>query len=864
MTLNFHGILSSLLVVSTFLSFAWGAAVAINSTVVCSAGQCLQGFTNTTIGTVLSSPIVASSVLLLPGQYTSTTNPQLLHQLLTTSSTSSSPSTGFNVSSLSLPFNVALQPGLAIYPQALYSGQAQFAALPNTPVSSNSSSPLSAGALALSPNIWVAVTTGSSSSNRIILWDSVPDVSQLPGVTLFPSLLSNPTPARLNALEQAFVLHQDNAPAHLVSTVHPVNLSERFLWTLMPDLSCGLCHLSLSFFHTANASSACNCLNGVCGANGQCTCNAGWTTASNGTQCATCAPGFFLDGNGNCAVCQLGCQQCADGSGICVTCKQGFTQNANDRTKCDAVQSVTNSGTVCPDGSFSNGASCQPCSASCSTCSGSTSNECIVCGNGQFSLGGSCVPTDGNGVCAGSSMIANNNKHECDSCPAKCTSCGIPNFNVASTINQLQCKGCLPGFVLSNGLCVESCPSGTFLSPRDNLTCTPCSSQCSTCVGASDFCLACNGGQLASGGKCVSSCPSNAINTAATCTTCHPDCATCSGTSFNQCTSCPPNRLVLSNGRCLPTCSKTEFFDRTSGSCQPCDSSCSSCLGAGPSNCLGCSSSTSVLRGGSCAAANCNGNGAAVVPGLGVCLSDLVSVPTVSGTSVSIPLPTITGIDTPAITNTGGGGSGGRRLAWWEILLMVLGCTFIFVCILALFRRRMRAKRAQRTAAFAAAKNIDARGAGWRAKLASFFSLGGSRIPKEEKVALRVARLQHLEEERHMAALGKLGVGISGGGSGGSGLPSRYAHSRRLSTTGGDTDSFYSQVTGLPPRAPVPRQPVNEHTVERERSSRYSGTTISSAKSITEAQRGGGYWFAPAGTGTSGGSRNPFQKATKS
>ncbi len=166
---------------------------------------------------------------------------------------------------------------------------------------------------------------------------------------------------------------------------------------------------------TANLSSTCNCLNGVCGANGQCSCNAGWTTASNGTQCATCAPGFFLDGNGNCAVCGLGCQQCADGSGICVACKQGFTQDANDRTKCDAVQSVTTSGTVCPDGSFSSGSACQPCSPSCSTCSGSTSNDCIVCGNGQFSLGGSCVPTNGNGICTGSSMIANNNKHACDS-----------------------------------------------------------------------------------------------------------------------------------------------------------------------------------------------------------------------------------------------------------------------------------------------------------------------------------------------------------------------------------------------------------------------------------------------------------------
>lgn len=57
-------------------------------------------------------------------------------------------------------------------------------------------------------------------------------------------------------------------------------------------------------------------------------------------------------------------------------------------------------------------------------------------------------------------------------CGAKCTSCKIPNFSVASTIDQVQCTGCLPGFFLSDGKCVESCPSGTFVSQQDNLTCT--------------------------------------------------------------------------------------------------------------------------------------------------------------------------------------------------------------------------------------------------------------------------------------------------------------------------------------------------------------------------------------------------------
>jgi hypothetical protein len=349
-----------------------------------------------------------------------------------------------------------------------------------------------------------------------------------------------------------------------------------------------------------------------------------------------------------------------------------------------------------------------------------------------------------------------------------------------------------------------------------------CSSQCGTCAGAADFCLTCNGGQLASGGKCVSSCPSNSITTSGTCTPCHPDCATCSGTSFNQCSSCSSNRPVLSNGRCLPTCSKTQFFDSASGSCQSCDSSCSSCSGAGPSNCLACSSSTSVLRGGSCVAAHCNENGttstttASVVPGLGVCLSDLVSASQVSGS------PSITGINSPVNT--------GRRLAWWEILLMTLGCILIFLCVLALFRKRMRAKRAKRTAKFAAKKNIDGRGVGWRERLGFLFSRG-QRIPKEEKDALRVAQLRNREEERHMAALNKLGVSPSASGS------SHYAHSA-------DTESLYSQVTGLPSRAPVPRQPVSTEA------QRY-------AKSVEDGN-GDTRWLVPAGTGTTQASRNPF------
>jgi hypothetical protein len=50
----------------------------------------------------------------------------------------------------------------------------------------------------------------------------------------------------------------------------------------------------------ANAPSKCNCLNGECGSNGQCTCNAGWTAGSDGTACASCSDGHFLSSTGDC------------------------------------------------------------------------------------------------------------------------------------------------------------------------------------------------------------------------------------------------------------------------------------------------------------------------------------------------------------------------------------------------------------------------------------------------------------------------------------------------------------------------------------------------------------------------------------
>ena len=265
--------------------------------------------TFTLVGATLSAK-GAPSVHLLPGQYTSTTNPQLLHNILTSSSATLSTSPGFNSSTVSpLPLDVALQPGLVIYSNPFYAGQAAFSQLPSAPLI-NSSIPLPASSLALSNNIWVAVTSGSSNS-RIIFWNAIPDVSQLPpeaskslAVTNIQSSLCSPPCSGSGICSASGTC---SCPTGFTGSSCETCAQGFFGPTCQPCPSeCQTCDQGISGSgrclvpKVENAPSTCNCLNGLCGSNGQCTCNTGWVNAANGTACAQCAPGFFLSSTGDC------------------------------------------------------------------------------------------------------------------------------------------------------------------------------------------------------------------------------------------------------------------------------------------------------------------------------------------------------------------------------------------------------------------------------------------------------------------------------------------------------------------------------------------------------------------------------------
>lgn len=260
------------------------------------------------MGATLSAPGAATAIHLLPGQYASNTNPQLLHDMLTSSSASLSPSPGFNAS-LSLPINLALEPGLAIYAEALYSGQSGFTSLPSTP-SVNSSTPLTAKSIALSSSVWIAANSGSS-NQRVIIWDSVPDVNQLPlGSSGSLSLVDIQSSACSPPCAGSGVCSASGtcqcAPGFTGSSCESCATS--FFGPECkpcPD-NCTTCDEGITGTGrcvkpvVANAPATCNCLNGACGTNGQCACNAGFTTGDDGKACAKCSTGFFLTSTGDC------------------------------------------------------------------------------------------------------------------------------------------------------------------------------------------------------------------------------------------------------------------------------------------------------------------------------------------------------------------------------------------------------------------------------------------------------------------------------------------------------------------------------------------------------------------------------------
>ncbi|KAG8787628.1 hypothetical protein FRC15_008707 [Serendipita sp. 397] len=157
---------------------------AAQTVTVCSAGECLTGQSNITrLGAALNTQ--SNAYLLLPGQYTANVQPTALSQALTSATATLTFTTGFSNSSTatspSLPLNVALQPGLLNYPSDLYTGDPSFIALPQSINSTFTPTNINRGSIILAANTVAALEANNNGAkSRVVLWDTVPFISQLP------------------------------------------------------------------------------------------------------------------------------------------------------------------------------------------------------------------------------------------------------------------------------------------------------------------------------------------------------------------------------------------------------------------------------------------------------------------------------------------------------------------------------------------------------------------------------------------------------------------------------------------------------------------------------------------------------------
>lgn len=234
-----------------------------------------------------------TSVQLLPGLYNSTTTsqPQNLLDLLTLLSNSSATLSlphNFNSSSVSSSLSIFIKPGLALYGQDIYGGQATFLKLSSTPMNAT---PFAANvSFILSNNVWLAAL--GSNNTTIIFWNEVPDITGLPNGIGSQSL------ALIDL--QSSTCSPPCSSAGVCSASNTCSCAPGFTGSAcekcLPGFFGPRCQPVLPVGHVP---SECNCVNGIC-SKGQCACNIGWTTAKNGTACARCAEGYYLTSTGDC------------------------------------------------------------------------------------------------------------------------------------------------------------------------------------------------------------------------------------------------------------------------------------------------------------------------------------------------------------------------------------------------------------------------------------------------------------------------------------------------------------------------------------------------------------------------------------
>ena len=294
------------------------------------------------------------------------------------------------------------------------------------------------------------------------------------------------------------------------------------------------------------ASEGCDDNNTVAGdgCSASCTVEPGWSCSGGSLTTPDACTTVCGDGK------RAGSEVCDDGNRV-----------ANDG--CGENCTAIDDGWTCAGGNATHADACQRCHASCATCSGPGASECVTCAAAfPFSSGpGTCA-----GSCTPLFMWANLTSMACEPCDATCDTC-----SGAATTDCLTCGDTL-AFMTAAGECLAECPASTFVDIDVNTgasSCVACDGSCAECADASvSSCTECPNDKLFDEGVtpglglCVDACPSHRFEDTNTssCADCDATCVTCSNGTDVGCDSCAGGQTLI-GGACVGGCPLGEYLE---------------------------------------------------------------------------------------------------------------------------------------------------------------------------------------------------------------------------------------------------------------------------------------------------------------
>jgi hypothetical protein len=306
------------------------------------------------------------------------------------------------------------------------------------------------------------------------------------------------------------------------------------------------------------------------------------------TECLSCYPGSFKRADNSCLLnClanqyydALGTMICQNCHATCATCSGPTSTNCLTCPVGKVLNFDNSCLSSCPLNTFLSAGNCFPCALNCPTCTSSATTACLSCSLGYLlNPDGTCQLT-----CPPTYYFPDAVQRKCLACFHRCLTC--------SQASKSDCLSCIttPSHALALNQCLPDCGDGKYYF--DSLdACTLCHFSCKTCFSTEqNTCLSCYPGYVYNPDKtCTNSCLGSFYPDASgICSPCYLNCGTCMGPLDTDCLTCKPGLYKRVTNHCETTCLTSEFADNIMMKCNTCHASCQTCTGTQANQCVTC------------------------------------------------------------------------------------------------------------------------------------------------------------------------------------------------------------------------------------------------------------------------------------